>query len=359
MQIPVGILLDRFGARRMLAVGGLIMAIGQLTVGLSSTLLPAVIGRIFVGAGDAFTFISMIRMVNNWITGKRASVVQQWLSTIGQLGQIVSAFPFVFLLELTGWQSSFISLAALSLFGVALTLFFGAENPEHRDVAPPKIGDVISKLWVNARRHPVLMGFWTHFSTQSMGNIFALLWGVPFLVGAEGMARAEASLVITVFVITNASLGPIIGAIAFRYPHWQARMIVIIPVAAMAAWLVVLFWPSPAPHWLLFALAITLGVGGPTSMLAFDYTRVHVKREELGAANGFVNIGGFLAGFIMMGLIGVGLDIANGDGPLSSLYSAGNFRQVLWVQFVVVGIGLVAFVYENRQTKKLESIRVS
>jgi MFS family permease len=176
-------------------------------------------------------------------------------------------------------------------------------------------------------------------------------------VGAEGLSRAAASSILTIFVLTNASLGPVIGVIAYRKPHWQSGLVVGVPLASMLAWTAVMIYPTPAPFWLLVLLAIVLGVGGPTSMLAFDYTRVHVRREELGAANGFVNIGGFLAGFVMMALIGFGLDLANTGGNRETLYSASNFRAVLWVQFIVVGLGLAAFLREKHRTEALEQVK--
>ena len=71
MQIPVGILLDRFGSRKLLTAGAILMAAGQFLVAASETLPGAVVGRILVGIGDACTFISMMRLSNSWFTGKR------------------------------------------------------------------------------------------------------------------------------------------------------------------------------------------------------------------------------------------------------------------------------------------------
>lgn len=357
MQIPVGILLDRFGARRMLIAGGVIMAIGQAVVALSSTIEPAVAGRILVGMGDAFTFISMIRMVNSWLSGKRASIVQQWVSTIGQLGQVISAIPFVVLLETTSWETAFLTLSASVAFGAAMTYILVRENPEHHEQVQPKLKEVIRLLFANIKRHPVKMGFWTHYSTPALGNVFAILWGVPFLVSGEGLTRSVAAGLITLFVLTNASFGPFIGWFAAKHPAWQYRLIIAVPLSAMVSWAVVLLWPGRAPTWMLMLLAVVLGIGGPTSMLAFDYSRKYVTRRELGAANGFVNIGGFLASFVIMGLIGLGLDFANMGQPRENLYSLGNFKQVLWVQFVVIGIGILGYAYEHRKTLMVEGHR--
>jgi len=95
MQIPVGLLLDRFGARLLLTVGAISMALGQYVVAFAPNLETAVAGRMLVGFGDAFTFISMIRLINGWYQGKRASQLQQWMGNGGQIGQIVSGAAFL------------------------------------------------------------------------------------------------------------------------------------------------------------------------------------------------------------------------------------------------------------------------
>ncbi|NBS86327.1 MAG: MFS transporter, partial [Micrococcales bacterium] len=128
MQIPVGILLDRFGAKRLLIVGALIMAIGSFTVALAPNLGTAIFGRMLVGMGDSFTFISMIRMVNGWYHGSKASSMQQNVSTVGQLGQFLSAVPFWFLLESTGWIPAFSFISIVSLVVVILLIAFTSDD---------------------------------------------------------------------------------------------------------------------------------------------------------------------------------------------------------------------------------------
>jgi MFS family permease len=349
MQIPVGIALDRFGPRIMLGCGALIMASGQLIVAFAPGLEWAVAGRMLVGMGDAFTFISMIRMVNNWMSGKAAALAQQWLATIGQLGQIVSAIPFAAGLAVFGWSSAFSALALSGLVAGVFVFIAALDAPNGRVRSESNFAQVFAALRVNFNRSPVKAAFWTHFLTQSSGNVFALLWGVPFLVEANGKSPAFASGMLTLFVFTNAAMGPVVGFLTARYQSHRHILVFVSGFAILVAWAIALLVPSPLPDAFVIALVLVIGVGGPVSMVAFDYSRSYVANKELGAANGFINIGGFLAGLLMIGAIGLALDLQRAANPKVALYDAGHFKIALCVQFAVIGFGLWRFSRANRK----------
>jgi hypothetical protein len=91
-------------------------------------------------------------------------------------------------------------------------------------------------------------------------------------------------------------------------------------------------------------------------MVAFDYSRTYVLNRELGAANGFINIGGFLAGLLMIGAIGLALDAQRAVNPDVALYDAGHFKLALCIQFIVIGIGLWRFGSANRKLRSTELV---
>lgn len=349
MQIPVGIALDKFGPRIMLGCGALIMAAGQLIVAFAPGLEWAVVGRMLVGMGDAFTFISMIRMVNNWLTGKAAALAQQWLATIGQLGQIVSAIPFAAGLAVYGWTSAFAALAVSGVVAGVFVFIAALDSPHGRVKSQSNFADVVAALRINFSRSPVKAAFWTHFLTQSSGNVFALLWGVPFLVEANGKSPAFASGMLTLFVITNAAMGPVVGFLTARHQAHRHVLVFTSGGLILAVWALVLLFPSPLPDFIFIILVVIIGIGGPVSMVAFDYSRSYVSNRELGAANGFINIGGFLAALLMIGAIGLALDAQRAVNPEVALYDAGHFKLALCVQFAVIGFGLWRFGVANRK----------
>src|SRR4051794_5239609 len=103
LQVPVGVLLDRVGARRMIAVGATAMSAGQIVVGESHSVGLAILGRVLVGAGDAMTFTSVLRLVPAWFPPPRVPVITQLTGLLGQAGQIAAAVPLVALLHSAGW----------------------------------------------------------------------------------------------------------------------------------------------------------------------------------------------------------------------------------------------------------------
>jgi hypothetical protein len=91
-------------------------------------------------------------------------------------------------------------------------------------------------------------------------------------------------------------------------------------------------------------------------LIGFDFARSFNPLQSLGSANGIVNVGGFLASFVMMFLIGVLLDlqhnVAIAAGSSAPLYSLDAFRPAFAVQYVVIGIGTVFLVRARRRTRR-------
>ena len=114
MQIPVGVLLDRFGSRRLLMAGAALMAAGQLAFALASDVWLAIGARLLIGIGDAMTFISVLRLVALWFPPRRNPIFVQLTGVLGQLGSLASAVPVVVLLRDVGWTATYLGAAGLS-----------------------------------------------------------------------------------------------------------------------------------------------------------------------------------------------------------------------------------------------------
>jgi sugar phosphate permease len=355
LQIPVGILLDHFGPRLLIATGAVCMLAGQLLLAVAPSIGVAVIGRILVGAGDAMTFISVVRLLSSWFRGRILPVLSQWTGNIGQLGQVLSAIPLAFALHSFGWTPAFLAAAGLSAIAVVLVIIFLADRSDETEHAR-QVPGALRRLRDALSRPGTQLGFWSHFTTQSSGTVFSLLWGFPLLTAGLGYSTSTASALLTLIVATGFVAGPVLGLLTARFPLRRSNLVIGIVCLLGVVWTAVILWPGTPPAWLIIVLVIALGIGGPGSLIGFDFARSFNPLRNLGSANGVVNVGGFLASFVMMYVIGVILDFLNhariAGGAPSDLFAWDSFRIALCVQYIVIGIGVVFLLRARRRTRR-------
>lgn len=358
MQIPVGILLDKFGPRLLLVVGALFMTVGQLVVAQAEIINVAYVGRMLVGVGDAATFVSMIRLVQDWNSPKRAGKLQLLLTNLGQFGQILAAIPFAILLAFSGWQTSF-SIAAMIVLLSGLVVFVVIRADAPAGVAHHSgltIKQSIQQLGVNLKFSGARMCFWIMFVSQSSGTVFGLFWGVPFLIKGQGQSAAFASTMLFIQFALGVSVGWVLGQIVVNRKNWRVPIFVSVGLLQMASWLVLAFLPGRAPAWLLFVIVASISIGAPASMIAMDFSRIIIPAERRGSANGFINVGGHAATFIMMAIAGFVLDLVQAKTGSSSPFTFEGFRWAMSSQVLVLALGLAMFAVEFRKTKRLSAI---
>ena len=346
-QIPAGLLLDRFGSRALIVAGGLLMAAGQLILAFSESLPAAIAARAVLGLGDAFTFISVLRLVPHWFNERQIPLVSQLTGICGQFGQVLSAIPFVALLGGAGWSTAYLSSAALGVLAVALVLALIRDTPHGRAV--PRHSIAMRETWPHLKavwlRPGTRLGFFTHRGTQFSVTTFALMWGVPYLTEAQGLSHSVAGALLTVSVAAAISSGILIGIFTGRHPHRRTHVVLWIIVSNALIWTVVLALPSPAPLWLLVVLIVVISVGGPGSMVGFDFARTFNPRRTLGTATGIVNMGGFIASLLVMQAMGMIIGAAGG-------YSFSSFRLAWSVQYVVWIVAAVAILITRRKARR-------
>ena len=351
LQVPVGLLLDRFGSLRLIVSGGLIMAAGQAVMATADGVEGAVLARVLIGAGDAMTFISVLRLVPRWFPARRVPVVTQLTGLVGQAGQVLSAVPLAALLAGPGWTTAFLGAAGAGVFVVLAAGAALRDTPEHRvssgaAVTLRRLGSDLAGAW----RHPgTRLGLWSHFTTQFTGTVFALMWGFPFLIAGEGLARHTASTLLTLFVLVGMAAGPVIGTLVQRYPLRRSNLVLGVIAANAGAWGLVLAWPGRAPLPVLVLLVMALGIGGPGSMIGFDYARTFNPPSRLGTATGVVNVGGFVASLVTIELVGLILDARTGG---TATYDIGDFKLAMSVQYLIFAVGLVGILRNRRLARR-------
>jgi sugar phosphate permease len=349
MQVPVGVMVDRAGPRALVVAGAALMALGQLSLALAHSFPAALLARVLVGAGDAMTFISVLRLVAAWFPPRRVPLLTQLTGLTGQTGQILSVVPLVALLHGPGWTPAFLSAAALSVLVGILAMLLVRDSPGAADAgATAPTWTEVSHELVSAWRHPgTRLGLWTHFTTQFSGTVFVMLWGYPFLISGQGLSREEAGALFTVLVVAGMVAAPFLGELVARHPLRRSWLVLGIVGAGITVWTAVLALPGPAPLWLLLLLVVVLAVAGPASMIGFDYARTFNPPARFGTASGIVNVGGFFASLVTILLVGLVLN-ATGQG---TTYTLDGFRVALSVQYLIWAIGLTGFLRARHQVR--------
>lgn len=339
MQVPVGVLLDRFGSRALIITGLAMMTVGQLVFAFSTSFSGAVLARVVLGAGDSMVFPALIRLVSIWFLVRQAPLVTQLTGLIGQLGAIAAAAPLAFLLDRLGWTRSFAIVSSVGILLLLVVPVLVKDSPyRHEGVVRVKLRALAGSLRTVWGNPGTRLGMWSHFSSQFSSTVFVLLWGYPFLVRGLDWSPQAASTLLMAMTAWALLSGLVLARLVGRFPYYRSWIVVGVVLLMAASWAVVLVWPGVAPAWVVVVMACTTATGGPASVLGFDLARSYTPVQVIGRANGLVNIGGFVASLMAMGLIGVVLDLVEPAGM--EAYTLGDFRVAMAVQFPFWAFGV-------------------
>lgn len=311
-QIPTGLLIDRFGPRRMLVAGALMMGAGQVLLGATASYPVAIIARIIVGSADATAFLSVMRILPAWIPMRRTPLFTQLTGGLGYIGQFMSAVPFTALLHSQGWRVSFLGLGASSVL-VALLVWLAVRDtpdPTARVVpgrSRPGIGRILAVI---VRQPACWLGFFIHYTLMSQA-VFTLLWGKPLMTLGMGLSDGQASTVLVVNMVVSVLVGPLWGIVSARAGRDRPVVALVATTVVALGWVVFLLPDAPRGFAAVIALNILLPGLAPVANVGFDTVREEVDRRFTATATGLSNMGGFLAAMVASQVVGFVLDASS------------------------------------------------
>lgn len=336
-QIPMGMLIDRFGARRMLVVGALMMGIGQVLLGVTSSFPVAIVARVIVGTADATAFLSVMRILPAWIPIRKTPVFTQLTGGLGYVGQFMSAVPFSMLLHSQGWATAFISLGAGSVLVALFTWVVVADSPDpipaatSGSPAQPRSG-IGATLSFVVRQPACWLGFFIHFTLMSQ-VVFTLLWGVPLMTLGMGLTESQASAILVVNMVVSVLVGPLMGVVSARAGRRRPEVVMVATLIVAASWVVFFMSPDPRSFAAVAVINVIVPALAPAANYGFDTVREEVDRRFTATATGLSNMGGFLAAMVAAQAAGFVLDAVSDGGD----YTWADFR-VAWCALGVVWV---------------------
>lgn len=308
MQLPVGILMDRFGPRRLLTTACFICVIGTLLFCQTTNYHIAIIGRFLVGAGSAFAFVGVLKLATIWLPENRLALVAGLTSALGTVGAMLGDNMIALVVKHVGWQQTDTHTA---IFGVVLTLilWFGIHD-HRRDL---KSGGTINsfkrnmldltiilrdkQIWING-----LFGCLVYLPT----TVFAELWGIPYLSHAHAMTDTQAGLANSLLFMGFMIGAPCMGYVSDRL-KCRKKPMVVGAVGAAIMMTVILYYPHLS-HTNIYAFIFILGLFYSAQTIVFAVGRELAPNEAAGTAIAATNMFVMLGAMFLQPLIGHLLD---------------------------------------------------
>jgi MFS family permease len=363
MQIPAGVMADRWGPRRVLTAGAALAALGTLLFAFAPGYALAGLGRLLIGASVGVAFVAMLKIAGHWFAPSRFAMLSGLALCTGVLGAVSAGVPLRLLVDAFGWRGVFAVAAALTAaLAVAIWLVVRDDPSElgyasHSHAAPGGHAgfSVVGGIGHALATRNVWLVFLIAGGVAGPSLTFAGLWGVPFLVTHYGLGTAQAAGLTSLLLASWALGGPFMGALSDRMRRRKPLFAAGTALAA-AGWAVVFLVPG-LPLALLVALLVATGVASSCGMIGFAIVKESAPAALAGTATGVANMGNMLGGMIMPPVVGWMLD-RNWGGALAegarvydfAAYRAGFAPMLAWLALALL---LLAFTREThcRQTQ--------
>lgn len=358
MQIPAGMLCDKFGARRLLSGGLAVCAFATFLFGLTTYFPIAVISRIIMGLTASVAYLGAILVGAHWLGSQRFAMYAGLVQVLGCIGAIIGSVPVAHLTEAYGWQKTtdFIAIVAMLLailnWIVIRDKRKAAELVQDTKIVPKEnrfyIGEVFKRpqsWWI------ALFGF----AIWGPVALFATSWGGLFLMSSRHFTNVEAASLISLMWIGIAVGGPIFG---WWTNFIKRRRLPIIAAALLGLIAVSLILYVPALSRIVLAICLfLLGAACSSQAIAFGLVIDNNRPEAVGTASGLTNTGIVSAGVVLQPFIGLLLDEfwdgqTIGGAPIYSFHAyqiALTMLPALFVLALIVGGFVVKETYCKKQ----------
>jgi predicted MFS family arabinose efflux permease len=293
-QLPLGVLLDRFGPRRINAALLTVAAAGALVFSASSSLAGLAVGRALIGFGVSGCLMSSIKAFTLWFPMNRLATLNGALLAAGGLGALSASVPVEALLAHTTWRGVFDGLAALTLFVAVLVFLVVPERAE--SATPEPLRQAVAGV-IGIYRDG---GFWRIAGTITavQGTFMALqgLWAAPWLRDVAGFDRAAVAEVLLAMAIATTLGFAASGAIADHLARRGIAPLTVLKAGATLNSLLTLMLAlgvktAAVPVWIALALV------APASALAHALLTHRFGRALAGRANTAANLLVFVGAF--------------------------------------------------------------
>lgn len=343
MQIPVGILLDKFSPRFLTALAILICGLSTLVFSETNSLAMACISRAFIGFGAAFAAVSCFKAASLWFPPKRFALISGMCMTAAMLGAVGGQAPLSVLVEDYGWRNSLKIVAAI---GVILSLLYIVIIRDKKQAATSKSTNKVSGNFFRILRNKQawLLSIYSGLAFAPV-SVFGGLWGVPFLQQAYDLSASEAAVAVSWIFIGFAVGAPILGWLSDHMGKRKPIMMLGTILATLSLMFVIYGFAAHSAS--ISLLLFIFGLGASGFFISFAMIKEVFPILLTATVLGFMNTFDSICEAISEPFVGIFLDLG-WDGRIHEgvhQFSVHGYRTALTLLPIYLIIALVVLIF--------------
>lgn len=352
MQIPSGLLYDRFGTRSLVSLATAVCSIGALFFGFSHSVILLAIGRFLLGIGSAFAFVGVLAIAARWFAPSLFALfvgITQFLAAIGAMS---GALPLAYAVDHFGWRSVMINLGYIGLALAVLCALIIRNRPPQQSASKEthhRLGFIKSFKEVICQGQTWSLGVYS-FSNWAPALIFPALWGVPYLMTKYGITNTKSAFAMSMLWIGVALVSPFLGWISDKLQR-RTILLTLCTALGLIASLILLFMPNLSYSGACFLL-FCLGGASSGNILCFAVAKDNNRSSVTSTAMGFNNMAVVLGGAVFQPIVGWIL-AQTWQGGISNgvpIYTINSYTLALTTVPVCYFIGLITSMFFIKET---------
>lgn len=334
MQMPAGLLLDRFGPKRCLVTAALTCTLATAVFAITPSMPLLSVSRLGIGVASSVAYLAALILAARWFHAKYFVMVVGLVQLVGALGALAGQAPVGWMLQFMTWRETTWWIAGLCLLLAMLFFVFLKDMPPGHQSDTGKVmtwrqlGRGLAVILKQTQTWAV--GLFA-FLVWAPISVFAVMWGISFFHASLGLNEARAGILMIAIWLGVASGGPVFG--------WWSNAIGrrCLPMAAGgmlgAVVSMMLVYGNWHGSWVWVVLLFLFGVASSSQAVSFGVVFDRQPQSVLGAATGFNNMTVVMGGFLFQPMVGWLLTHHAGGGHAGPVpvYVLGDFRYALWI----------------------------
>lgn len=352
MQVPAGLVFDRFRVRTVLFIAIVVTAISVGLFANTHSFGWSAFGRLLMGAGSAFAFIGAARVAADVFSARAFPVLVGVIYVLAALGALFAQTLLVWLNMALGWRQSLDGLAYFGLVLAVLCWLVIRYKPKQQIAKHDPSISMMSSVRAVLKRPQALWIAVLSLCTWGPITMFASLWGVPFLMRAYNFEKPVAAGLVAATWLGLALVSPLLGWLSNLLANRKLPMIVCSAVGLVVSLLLVFVIHFAV--WQLAVLMFLLGAACASQPLTYTLAKESHDRDNAAVGIAFNNMAALFSGVLLQPLSGwlIGLNWSQRVVHGAPVYTIANYQTGLVIMPIVFAISLLVALFLVRDTFK-------